>query len=80
MHYAYILRSISAPDHLYYGSTSDLKQRLAKHNAGGNVSTASFRPWTIAWYSGFPSKEKATAFERYLKTGSGKAFANKRLL
>ena len=34
MFYTYILRSISQPDQRYIGSTSDLKSRLAKHNAG----------------------------------------------
>ena len=80
MHYSYILRSVSDPERLYYGSTSDLRERLATHNAGGNVSTKPFRPWEIAWYAGFPNKETATDFERYLKTASGKAFAKKRLL
>ena len=80
MHYAYILRSLSHPDKLYYGSTSDLKQRLATHNAGGNVSTKPNRPWELAWYAGFPCKQTATDFEYYLKTASGKAFAKKRLL
>ena len=80
MYYAYILLSLSHPHTLYYGSTSDLKQRLATHNAGGNVSTQPHRPWKIAWYAGFPNKQTATDFELYLKTASGKAFANKRLL
>jgi len=80
MHYAYILRSISQPDKLYYGSTTDLKKRFSVHNAGGNVSTHPYRPWILAWYGGFPCKQTAADFERYLKTASGKAFARKRLL
>ncbi|MBN8457257.1 MAG: GIY-YIG nuclease family protein [Verrucomicrobia bacterium] len=80
MHYAYILQSVSHPGRFYYGSTSDLKNRIAVHNAGGNVSTAPFRPWNLAWYGGFSCKQTATDFERYLKTASGKAFARKRLL
>jgi predicted GIY-YIG superfamily endonuclease len=61
-------------------STSDLRERLATHNAGGNISTKPFRPWEIAWYAGFPNEQTATDFEKYLKTASGKAFAKKRLL
>ena len=34
MFYTYILRSLSQPEQRYIGSTSDLKSRLAKHNAG----------------------------------------------
>jgi len=80
MHYAYILQSISHPEKFYYGSTADLKKRLAVHNDGGNVSTSPYRPWALAWYGGFPCKQTAANFERYLKTASGKAFARKRLL
>jgi putative endonuclease len=80
MHYAYILRSTSDPSRYYYGSTSDLRKRLAVHNAGGNVSTKPHRPWTLIWYGGFSSEETAMDFERYLKTASGKAFARKRLI
>jgi len=80
MHYAYILQSISQPERFYYGSTADLRKRLAVHNAGGNISTIPYRPWMLAWYGGFPTKQTAANFERYLKTASGKAFARKRLL
>ncbi len=80
MHYAYILRSQKDPAVLYHGFTSDLKQRLATHNRGANPSTANMLPWSIAWYGAFESEEAARAFERYLKTASGKAFARKRLL
>ena len=80
MHYAYILQSISHPERFYYGSTSNLKKRLTVHNAGGNISTQPFLPWKIAWYGGFPCKQTAIDFERYIKTASGKAFARKRLL
>ncbi|MCU0776309.1 MAG: GIY-YIG nuclease family protein [Akkermansiaceae bacterium] len=80
MHYAYILCSSSHPESRYCGSTSDLKKRLAVHNAGGNVSTRAHRPWKLAWYAGFPSEKTALDFEKYLKPASGKAFARKRLI
>ena len=77
MFYTYILRSLSHPDQRYIGSTSDLKSRLAKHNAGEVPHTSKFRPWKVESYFAFETKEKATAFEAYLKTGSGHAFANR---
>ena len=80
MYYAYILRSVPYPTRYYFGSSSDLKKRLAAHNAGGNLSTNPYRPWKLAWYAGFPSKQSALDFEHYLKTASGKAFARKRLI
>lgn len=64
MHYAYILRSNDHPDRYYHGNTSDLKKRIATHNAGGNFSTSPFRPWKLVWYGGFPSKQTGAGFER----------------
>ena len=78
MFYTYILRSLSHPEQRYIGSTADLKSRLAKHNAGEVPLTSKFRPWKVEAYFAFDSKEKAIAFEAYLKTGSGHSFANRR--
>ena len=77
MFYTYILRSISHPEQRYIGSTSDLKARLAKRNAGEVPHTSKFKPWKLEVYIAFETKEKATAFEAYLKTGFGHAFANR---
>ncbi|MBQ9336981.1 MAG: GIY-YIG nuclease family protein [Lentisphaeria bacterium] len=77
MFYTYILRSISHPDQRYIGSTGDLRKRLAVHNAGSVIHTAKFRPWKVEAYFAFESEERARAFEIYLKTGSGHAFAKR---
>ena len=77
MFYTYILRSISQPEQRYIGSTADLKARLAKHNAGEVPHTSKFKPWKVEAYFAFETKEKATSFEAYLKTGSGHAFAKR---
>jgi putative endonuclease len=77
--YVYILRSIKDPDQQYIGATADLKRRLSDHNAGKSPHTAKFKPWQLTWYCAFPDKYKALAFEKYLKSHSGRAFANKRL-
>jgi len=79
MHYVYLIESISASSARYTGYTDDLKQRLHDHNAGKNVSTVLNRPWRLKTYLAFSTKVQALAFERYLKSGSGHAFANKRL-
>jgi len=79
MKYVYLLQSISHPDQRYVGLTSDLLKRLAAHNAGQSPHTEKFRPWEIVTYLAFVHEEKAVAFEKYLKSGSGRAFANKRL-
>jgi putative endonuclease len=79
MFYVYMLRSSHTPGQTYVGYTADLKTRLAVHNSGGSPHTAKFRPWVLVNYQAFSEQDRALAFERYLKTGSGKAFARKRL-
>ena len=77
MYYTYILRSLSHPTERYIGSTGDLKKRLIKHNKGDVPHTAKFRPWKVEAYFAFETEEKAVAFELYLKSGSGHAFAKR---
>jgi putative endonuclease len=57
---------------------SDLKQRLESHNSGGSIHTKHGRPWKLVMYLAFDTEEKALAFEKYIKVGSGYAFAKKR--
>jgi len=78
MHYVYLIKSIKNPNQTCVGNTVNLKQRLETHNSGGSIHTADFRPWELVVFMGFKSKLKATAFEKYLKSGSGRAFAAKR--
>ena len=79
MQYVYILRSQSDPDRHYVGTTRDLKERLEQHNAGAVSHTAKYVPWRINTYLAFEDRERALAFERYLKSASGRAFSRKRL-
>ncbi|MBY0423157.1 MAG: GIY-YIG nuclease family protein [Parvularculaceae bacterium] len=79
MWYVYILQSLSAKDETYVGATAELKQRIADHNAGKSPHTSKFTPWEVVWYCAFPEKRRALEFEAYLKSHSGRAFANKRL-
>ena len=76
-HYVYILRSQAHPGQTYVGLTDDLKARLAVHNAGGSPHTSRFRPWAVETAIAFISREKAAAFEAYLKTGSGHEFRHR---
>ena len=78
-YYVYILRSEGSPDRHYTGFTEDLESRLPHHNGGGDPHTAKYRPWKIKTAVAFTEREQALAFERYLKTSSGRAFAKKRL-
>jgi putative endonuclease len=78
--YVYIIRSVGHLDQEYIGATANLKQRLSDHNAGRSDHTSKFKWWMLVWYCAFPDKHKALAFEAYLKSHSGRAFAKKRLV
>jgi putative endonuclease len=79
MKYVYILESIADPARHYIGITDDLKSRIVRHNAGEVLHTSKFKPWRLNTYIAFADKERAIAFEKYLKSSSGRAFAKKRL-
>ncbi|MEK7559000.1 MAG: GIY-YIG nuclease family protein [Patescibacteria group bacterium] len=78
MYYVYILR---LKDKTYYhGFSTDLKKRIKAHAQGLIASTKNLRPIKLIYYSAFESKKKALEFEKYLKSSSGFAFRNKRLI
>lgn len=79
MYYVYLIKSINNPDKTYIGFTTDLKQRLKNHNEGASIYTTDFRPWKLVTYICFDDESKAQKFEKYLKVGSGHAFAQRRL-
>jgi len=79
MHYVYITQSKVDKSH-YVGSTTNPEQRLYDHNEGSVRYTKSKRPWDMIWFCAFTNKEKALEFEKYLKHGSGHAFAKKHLI
>jgi len=79
MFYVYILQSEKDKSR-YFGVTEDLKRRLSEHNSGSAKYSDSKRPYKLIWYCAFVDKIKAYNFEKYLKSSSGHAFANKRFL
>ena len=79
MRYVYLLQSEVFVGQRYVGIASDLKQRLAEHNAGKSPHTSKYVPWKLVTYVAFSDEQKAATFELYLKSGSGHAFARKRL-
>ena len=76
----YILQSVSHPDKTYVGYTTDLKRRFSEHNECTQTYTKRYAPWEILSYTVFMNQQSALAFEKYLKTSSGKAFIAKRIL
>jgi putative endonuclease len=75
--YVYILVSQQNEAIHYTGRTQDLEQRLAEHNRGACPHTSTHRPWKIETVIAFKSEAKALAFEKYLKSGSGREFARR---
>jgi putative endonuclease len=78
MQYVYVLRC--RDDSTYVGCTSDLRERFVRHNQGHVPATKPKIPVVLVFYCAFENKYTAFAFEKYLKSGSGRAFMNKRLL
>ena len=73
----YLIQSMSRPTQRYVGITDGVQKRLTGHNSGDSKHTAKFAPWELIVALSFSEAEKAIAFERYLKTGSGRAFAQR---
>ena len=75
--FVYLLQSLSNPERHYTGLTSNVPQRLLSHNKGASTDTRADRPWQINIVLEFRTEDLAVKFERYLKSGSGRAFAKK---
>ena len=78
MYFSYILKL--ANDTFYAAYSTDVFKRLQQHQEGNVLSTKKYRPVELVFYAAFTTKEKAFAFEKYLKSSSGFAFRNKRLV
>lgn len=74
-----MLQSLVDETRHYTGVTDDLESRLGKHNAGEVSHTSKYKPWRLQTYIAFSDPDRAYAFEQYLKSSSGRAFAKKRL-
>jgi predicted GIY-YIG superfamily endonuclease len=75
--YVYILRC--SDESIYTGCTNNLANRLKRHNSGQVKATRKVYPVKLVTYITFTDKYKAYNFEKYLKQGSGRAFAKRHL-
>jgi predicted GIY-YIG superfamily endonuclease len=75
--FVYVIRSSRFPTRYYVGLTDDVVRRLTVHNSGGSSHTANLRPWELVAAIEFTNESSAVAFEKYLKSGSGRAFAKR---
>lgn len=79
MQYVYVNQSLSHPEQYYTGLTDNVESRLRDHNTGKSIHTAKYKPWKVVSFHYFQNEEAALACEKYLKSGSGRAFSKKRL-
>lgn len=77
MWYVYILKCDDGKN--YTGCTSNMDGRLKRHQDGYVEYTKSRLPVELICYTAFKDKYKAYDFEKYLKSGSGRAFAKRHL-
>jgi predicted GIY-YIG superfamily endonuclease len=73
----YLLRSLHNPTRSYVGLAANVADRLVSHNAGESPHTARHRPWQLVVALGFANEVQAAQFEKYLKSGPGRAFAER---
>ena len=73
----YILRRDADSSRHYVGITSNVGDRLEWHNYGPSGHTIGHRPWSLIVSMEFSSEQEAVRFEKYLKSGSGRAFAKR---
>lgn len=78
MFYVYVIKC--KDEESYVGCTENLKERLGRHNNGYVPATKNRLPVKLISYAAFLDEYKAFSFEKYLKSGSGRAFMKKRLI
>jgi predicted GIY-YIG superfamily endonuclease len=69
--------SLKCKDGYYIGCTDDLNDRLRRHKNGNVPATKSRLPVELDFYIALGNKYKAFELEKYLKSGSGRAFTKK---
>lgn len=77
MYYVY---SLKCKDGFYIGYTDNISKRLVRHQKGHVPATASRLPVDLEFFFAVNNKYKALKLEKYLKSGSGRAFTNRHLI
>ena len=76
----YYIYSLKCKDGYYLGCTNNLKDRIDRHRKGQILATANRLPIKLDFYFAIVDKYKAFEFEKYLKSGSGRAFLKRHFL
>ena len=75
--FVYLIQSDNDPTKWYVGNTDDVARRLTEHNSGRSPFTSRYTPWQLRSTMEFADSYRAIAFEKYLKSGSGRAFSRR---
>jgi len=73
----YVVYILECKDGFYLGCTDNLEERIERHTAGYVPATKERRPINLKNTFGFSDKYLSYAFEKYLKSVSGRAFLKK---
>ncbi|MDO8571346.1 MAG: GIY-YIG nuclease family protein [bacterium] len=73
----YYIYSLKCKDGYYVGCTDNIQERLDRHQKSQVPATAKRLPVSLEFYFATEDKYKAFEFEKYLKSGSGRAFLKK---
>jgi putative endonuclease len=76
MYKVYAIKSKNR-NYIYIGLTSNLEERLQRHNSGREKTTRAYRPFELIYSEDHPTREEARKREKYLKSGVGKEFLKK---
>ncbi|MCH7772277.1 MAG: GIY-YIG nuclease family protein [Bacteroidetes bacterium] len=76
MYTVYAIKS-KTRNYIYVGLTSNLNERLHRHNSGYEKTTRVYAPFNLIFFENFLSRVEARAKEKYLKSGVGKEFLKK---
>jgi putative endonuclease len=71
MFYVYILQSLK-DNNLYVGMTSDLENRIKRHNSGYGQSTKNRAPFELIHVEEVETREEARRREKFFKSGIGR--------
>jgi putative endonuclease len=73
MFYTYILYSEKL-DSYYTGSTSNIEDRILRHNSGRSIYTKRGIPWKLVYFKIYNSKSEAFKAEMYIKSQKSRLY------
>jgi putative endonuclease len=76
MYTVYAIKS-KIRNYIYVGLTSDLNDRLYRHNSGFEKTTRAYASFDLIFTEDFKTRIEARAKEKYLKSGVGKELLKK---